>query len=190
MFQMLVESRDTSPLLLESVVMAPVSCEAVAVKVVVPDDRVLSSTPLLLVMDDPFTAILATTPCTLNASAAEFTVALLIASVLGPGGGGRSKNGRARNGSKRKPKLPAPVVVTLPPLIVSVPPLLSQPPGAAVPEVWVVVFVAVIVPALATNPAAPAPLVAIRVPSSVAVPPFALARRPKGSQSRDRAPGD
>jgi len=41
------------------------------------------------------------------------------------------------------------------------------------------VFVAVIVPALATNPAAPAPLVVISVPLRVAVPPFALTKTAK-----------
>ena len=43
-----------------------------------PDDRVFSSTPLPLMTDDPFTAILAIAASTWKASAAEFTVALLI----------------------------------------------------------------------------------------------------------------
>ena len=144
---------------------------------VVPDDRVFNSTPLPLVMGDPMTVISATAPVAWKASAAEFTVVELIASVLGPGGEG--VNGGGRNGSKRNPKLPAPVVVTLPPLIVTVPPLLRMPPGAAAPEVWVVVFVAAIVPAFANKPAAPAPLVVMGVPLSVTVPPTALAKTPK-----------
>src|SRR5580704_6814313 len=65
----------TFAVLVASVAMSPVSCALLAVNVVVPDDRVLSSTPLLLVMVDPFTAILAIAPCTWKASAAEFTVA-------------------------------------------------------------------------------------------------------------------
>ena len=64
--------------LLELVVMAPVSCEPVAVKLVVPDSRVFSSTPLPLVIDDPLTAISATGTCHMDASAAEVTVALLL----------------------------------------------------------------------------------------------------------------
>jgi hypothetical protein len=68
----------TFAVLVASVVMAPVSCEPVAVKVVAPDDTVFSSTPLPLVIDDPLTAISAIAPCTWNASAAEVTVALLI----------------------------------------------------------------------------------------------------------------
>ena len=68
----------TSAVLLESVVMAPVSCEPVAVKVVVPDNRVFSSTPLPLVTVDPLTVTSATAPVTWNASAVEVTVALLI----------------------------------------------------------------------------------------------------------------
>jgi hypothetical protein len=39
---------------------------------------VFSSTPLLLMMDDPFTAISAVAPSTWKASAAELTVALVI----------------------------------------------------------------------------------------------------------------
>ena len=80
--------RFTSTVLELSARMFPVSCEPVAVKLVVPDDSAFNSTPLPLVMDDPLTDIWATAPVTWKASAAEFTVTELIVSMLGPGDDG------------------------------------------------------------------------------------------------------
>ena len=87
-FQTAPVCRVTLAVLAESVVIAPVNCDAAAVKVVTPDDRVFSSTPLLLATDDPLTAISAIAPSTWKASAAEFTIALVIWSTLGNAGSG------------------------------------------------------------------------------------------------------
>ena len=78
MVQVVLFSSVSFAVLVASVVMAPVSCEPAAVKVVAPDDTVFSSTPLPLVIDDPLTEVSAIAPCTWNASAAEVTVALLL----------------------------------------------------------------------------------------------------------------